>query len=192
MTRAPSSDLAEYLERRRATWAEYVAASAKRGESSRPKLTYDGAMLEIMSPSLGHEKIAGFVGDIVKAYCFDNDIEVCAGRSWTLRDEAKRIGLEPDECFLFKDFETPVRPDLALEVAWARGIGDKLGLYAQLRVSEVWVWQKREISIYVLGRDGYEQATKSIWVPGLDVERVAAAVYPASTFSVVMRHYRGK
>jgi len=192
MTRVPSSDLADYLERRRATWAEYVAASAKRGESSRPKLNYDGVMLEILSPSLDHEKIAGYIGDIVKAYCLDNDIEVCPGGSWTLRNEAKRIGIEPDACFMFKDFEKPVRPDLALEVAWSRGIGDKLGLYKQLRVPEVWVWHKQDIAVYVLGDDGYIQTTKSIWLRNLDVERVAAAVYPASTLSVVMMRYRGK
>jgi Uma2 family endonuclease len=109
-----------------------------------------------------------------------------------VKDEAKRIGLEPDACFLFKDFETAVRPDLALEVAWSRGIGDKLGLYKQLRVPEVWVWHKREIAVYVLGPDGYIQTTKSIWLRNLDIERVAAAVYPPSTLSVIMMRYRGK
>jgi len=187
-----SGSQADTFERRRATWGEYLKRDILRGDASRPRLTFDGLMLEIMNPSGNHEQIAGFVAYLVNTYCLDNNIEVVPAGSWTVKDEAKRIGLEPDACFLFKDFETAVRPDLALEVAWSRGIGDKLGLYKQLRVPEVWVWHKREIAVYVLGPDGYIQTTKSIWLRNLDVERVAAAVYPPSTLSVVMMRYRGK
>jgi Uma2 family endonuclease len=149
-------------------------------------------MLELLTPALGHEQLVSVFEFVVLRHCLETNIEVCPSGSWTLINEAKRIGLEPDTGFLFKDFEKPVRPDLVLEVAWSRGIGDKLGLYERFRVPEVWVWHKQEISIYVLGRDGYEQTTKSIWLPELDVERVAAAVYPPSTLSISMKRYRGK
>lgn len=42
--------------------------------------------------------------------------------SWTLRNEIREAGSEPDECYIVGTAEQDV-PDLAIEVEWSRRTG---------------------------------------------------------------------
>jgi len=189
--KAPSSgSQVDTFERRRATWGEYITLDARRAESSHPRLTFDGTTLEIMNPSKNHEKIARNIGHLVALHCSEANIQVGACGSWTQQSEAEHAGLEPDESFTFENHDDPTRPDLAIEVVWTSGVGDKLELYARFRIPEVWIWKQQEITVHQLRETTYIEARRSVWMPGLDIARVAAAVYPASTFDVLVRRYR--
>jgi len=53
------------------------------------------------------------------------------------------------------------KPDLAIEVVGSSGGIDKLEIYRKLGVREVWYWQRRRITPYVLVGDAYEERAVS-------------------------------
>src|SRR5262245_54289430 len=91
------------------------------------RLTYDRAKLEIMTLSHGHENYATLIGRLIEALTEELNIPIHSGGSTTFKREAKKRGLEPDECYWIqnervmrgrKDFEidTDPPPDLAVEI----------------------------------------------------------------------------
>jgi len=164
-------------------WAGYEALLALRGERSRPKLAYLDGVVELMSTSREHEGLKSVVGLLVEAYCLERDVAFSAYGNWTLKQQVKRSGIEADECYIFgprpKDKD---QPDLAIEIVWTSGGIDKLEAYRRLQVGEVWFWKQDEISVHVLGRDGYAAHERSVCLPDLDLDLVCrlALVEPMS------------
>ncbi len=155
------------------TWADYDAQLAIRGfEGRRPKLAYLEGALELMSPSRDHERIKWHVGCVLEAYCVVTEIRMSGRGEWTLRDETKKAGAEPDECYFFGDDLDGPRPDLVIEVVWTHGGIEKLEIYRRLGIREVWFWDDDEITVHVLGPHGYEAQRRSTFVPELDLDEV--------------------
>jgi len=99
------------------------------------------------------------------------------------RKDVKR-GLESDECYWIQN-ELAVRgkddydrmidppPDLALEVEVSRSVLDRLGIYAKLRIPEVWRFDGATIRILFLGPDGrYVEGERSRALPFLSVQEL--------------------
>ena len=156
------------------SWADYDAQLAVRGfERSRPKMAFLAGALELMSPGPDHKRINWHLGRILEAYCTEVGIPISGIGEWTIRDEAKQAGVEPDECyFVGDDFNKP-RPDLAIEVVWTHGGIKKLEIYRRLQVPEVWFWDDDEIVVYVLVDDEYRPRARSSFAPGLDLAELA-------------------
>lgn len=151
------------------SWSDYERLLAIRGDRSAPRFTYIEGLLEIMSPSKDHESIKSFIGRLVEAYCHHAGIVFSPYGSWTLKEEKKERGAEPDECYVFG--EAPAdRPHLAIEVEWTSGRIDKLEVYRKLDVREVWRWRKGSIEVYVLRGEQYVRSPKSEALPGLDLD----------------------
>ncbi len=56
-----------------------------------------------------------------------------------------------------------------IEVVWTSGGIDKLEIYKQLGIAEVWFWIDGKLDVHAL-RDGrYERTSTSQWLPGLDL-----------------------
>lgn len=100
-------------------------------------------------------------------------------------------GVEPDECYVFGDRPDALRPDLAIEVVWTHGGLNKLELYRELGVAEIWIWSRGRIQVHVLRGNRYEPATESSALPGIDVAELASFVDRPTT-SAAMREYRAK
>jgi len=152
-------------------WHGYQSLHVLRGEErSRPKLAYLDGAVELMSPSRDHERINYKIGQIVTFYCVELGIPIAGYGKWTLKNEAKEAGAEPDECFIFDaDPEAKDRPDLVIEVIWTSGGIDKLEIYRRLGISEAWFWDDDTIVVYVLGSNGYERRERSTWLPDLEL-----------------------
>jgi Uma2 family endonuclease len=130
------------------SWEEYERLLAIRGESSAPRFTYLDGVLEIVSPSRDHEGIKSLIAGLLEAWCIDRGIELMPYGSWTLKQEEKQTGAEPDECYIFGT-EDRERPQLAIEVQWTSGRLDKLEVYARLGVDEVWWWRRGAVEVHV-------------------------------------------
>src|SRR3954471_141119 len=63
------------------------------------RLTYDRGRLEIMSPLLSHEQYGTLIAKMVEPFTLERKIPRHTGGSTTFRREAKRRGLEADECY---------------------------------------------------------------------------------------------
>jgi Uma2 family endonuclease len=150
-------------------WAHYEAQLALRGDASVPRISYlDGAM-ELMSPSKHHERVKSFIGRLVETYALVRGIDLSPYGAWTVREAPKRAGVEPDECYLIGPDQSRDIPDLVIEVIWTSGGIDKLEAYRRLAVPEVWFWRDDLIQVHLLGDGGYQPATSSACLAGLDI-----------------------
>src|SRR6266852_3756938 len=112
-------------------------------------LTYDRGELEIMSPRLEHDDDASILGDLVFVLTEELGLPLKRGGSTTMRRRLKQRGIEADECFWIAnahrmagrrhlDLRRDPPPDLAIEVDVTRSSLDRFGIYAALKVPEVW------------------------------------------------------
>lgn len=168
---APSHDQRVFL--REVPWPTFEAILAARGDAPVPRLAYLHGVLELMTPSDGHEYAKTNVGRLVEAYADETGIDLWGYGSWTLKNPARERGAEPDECYCLGAPHTRDVPDLAIEVAWTRGGLDKLEIYRGLGVAEVWRWEKGKIAVFVLRGEAYEGVERSVAFPGLDLDLVA-------------------
>jgi Uma2 family endonuclease len=150
------------------TWADYQRLLEIRGERPVPRLAYLEGVLELMTPSRPHESIKSMIGRLVEAWCLEKGVAISPYGSWLLEDKEAERAVEPDECYVLGDAESPARPDLAIEVVWSHGGIDKLDIYRRLGVREVWVWQAGTLAIFSLQGKTYSRIEQSAVLPGLD------------------------
>ncbi len=172
----PSADAAE--ERMlvpNVPWSTYVVLRDSLDEQrSHLRLTYCEGELELMSPSDDHEETKSLLGRLLEAYGDAMRLDLVARGSTTFRKEAKKRGLEPDECYsLGRKGEIP---DLAIEVVFSPPRIDKLEVYRGLGVPEVWVWEAGALRVFVLGAERYEEKKQSRLLPKLDLALFASFV----------------
>ncbi|MDV2990400.1 MAG: hypothetical protein N4J56_000054 [Chroococcidiopsis sp. SAG 2025] len=90
----------------------------------------------------------------------------CGG--YTLGSLELGVRGEPDESYnLITKKEIP---DIAIEVVITSGGVDKLEKYRRWGVPEVWFYRNRQLFIYRLRFNGYEQTSRSEFLPDLDLD----------------------
>lgn len=157
------------------SWEQYEALLEDVGDDF-PGLhiTYLEGTLEIVSPSRKHERNKTNIGLLLEAYFEETRTRFYGLGSTTFRKRAKARGAEPDECYCIgseKEF-----PDIAIEVVKTSGGVNKLEVYRGLEVPEVWFWKNDQFSVYRLRGEGYEQISRSEFLPNLDLELLATYV----------------
>jgi Uma2 family endonuclease len=172
------------------SWEAYESVLAIRGDKSAPRVAYIDGVLEIMSPSINHESVKSNIGCLVEVWMDHRGMEYRKLGSWTLKREAERKGAEPDECYAIGGpLDNPERPDLAIEVVWTHGGLDKLAVYADVGVPEVWYWEEGEIRVHILRGSAYVESPHSEVLESIDVELLASFLDRTST-STAKREYR--
>jgi len=170
-----------------ASWSDYQRHLKLRGESARPRLTFDGEQLELMAPSPDHEIISRAIASLVATYCDEHDVEYTGVGSWTLKSKPLAKGLEPDASFIFGKRGSAKVPDLAIEVMWTAGGVDKLPIYLALGVREVWIWQRGKITAYCKRGKRYQPSKHSELLDGIDLVELVACIAEPSTSAAVKR-----
>ena len=166
------------------SWAHYEALLEIRGERATPRITYFDGELELTAPSRNHELIKKTMARLVEANADDRDLVLTGAGSTTLRLEAQKLGLEPDECYYVGEPDDGP-PHLALEVVWTRGSLGKLELYQALAVQEVWFWERGRITVHSLQSGPYTVLDHSALLPELDLPLLARlADEPSQTQAV--------
>lgn len=144
-------------------WAFYEQLVDSIPEGANIHVDYDGKDVEIVSPSPLHDGVKTLLGRFVELTAEELEIP-CTGLGQTTwkRPEVTR-GLEADESYYFvaeklatvaeamtrrsgKVAEYP-NPDLAIEVDLSPSRIDRTGIYAALRVAEVWRFDGEQIVI---------------------------------------------
>ncbi|MGB3632601.1 MAG: Uma2 family endonuclease [Rubrobacteraceae bacterium] len=159
-------------------WETYESLLSGRGENSVPRFTYDQGMLEIMSPSPEHEAYNRSIALLVEFVAEELGIDVYDLGSTTFRREDLERGFEPDSCFYIQnegqvrgknriDLDVDPPPDLVIEVDITSPSVNKLPIYAQIGVPEVWRYDGEKLEILQLGDDGYVKVPESAALPGL-------------------------
>ena len=148
------------------SWTEFLAVV--RGKRTSERVTYLDGELEVVSPGANHEDVKSLIGILFERYLCELRIDGIASGSWLQTVKALRIGIEPDESYIFGTTRRLDRCDLAIEVIATSGTTRKLEIYRRLGVPEVWFWIRGRITIYVLGDAGYTAVPRSRFVPELD------------------------
>ena len=165
------------------SWEGYESVLALRGESSAVRISYLEGTLELMSPSQDHELLKKMIARLVEIYADELGIPLEGYGSWTLKNPALERGAEPDECYSIG--VAIGLPDLAIEVIWTHGGLDKLEIYRQLGVREVWVWKADEIQSFALRGDRYERIPASELLPQIDLGLIQSLLNaPSQTVAI--------
>jgi len=148
------------------------------------RFTYDRGCLEIMSPSPEHEWFHRLLGRMIESLTEELNIPIRSGGATTLKIKLKQRGLEPDECYYVLneprvrgkkdiDLATEPPPDLAVEVDISHSSLDKMGIYADLGVPELWLYDGTSLRVFHLRAEGvYAQEQQSFAFPFLDLNEI--------------------
>jgi Uma2 family endonuclease len=145
---------------------------------------YDGKDVEIISPGLVHDNDKRLLGRVVELVAEECEISFkSAGQTTWKRPDVAR-GLEADESYFFHadkldavaackarrslDIADYPNPDLGIEVDMSPPKIDRPGIYAALKVAEVWRFdgERQELVIERLEDDGtYRAVDRSSFLP---------------------------
>jgi Uma2 family endonuclease len=159
------------------------------------RMSYDRGRLALMSPSRPHEIDAERLGLIVRLTAAGLGLNCLGvGRTTLKREDAKR-GKEPDTAFYLAnelrvhgkgredlDLKVDPPPDLVVEVEITHRDPAMLGIYAALRVPEVWHYDGRRLRVLQLQADGcYTEVAASPSLPSLPLQEIPRWLERAET-----------
>jgi len=111
-------------------------------------------------------------------------LEIRGLKSTTWRSKPKAVGKEADECFYIQnelavrnklkiDLKNDPPPDLAIEIDMTNSSIDKMAVYAELSVPEVWRFEDGKIIINILTDTGYVDSEASLAFGSFPVKEIA-------------------
>src|SRR3954468_15936417 len=117
------------------------------------RVSYIRGRLEIMSPSLPHERPKEMLLQLARVVADELDLTLETAGSTTFKDEQLKMGAEPDTCFYVEnaaqiigkeaiDLMTDPPSDIVVEIdIWSESVG-KMEFYATIGVPEFWRYRK--------------------------------------------------
>ena len=186
-------------------WKTYSRMLHAFSEQPGYRLIYDRGVLEIMSLRLEHDEAGRFLCLVVQMLTEELGLPFKAGGGVTLRRQFLRRGIEADECFWIANaprmagvqrlnLRTDPLPDLAIEVDVSRRSLNRLGIYAALRVPEVWRLDGATLMFHSLvARGTYLAVPASLSFPLLapaDLLGFVQLARQATDTNVVLRQFR--
>ena len=160
------------------SWETYERLLADDEERRVPRMTYDQGVLELVTPSLPHEKDALTIARIVDIVAAIIGVPILSAGGTTYRRNDLERGFEPDASFYIQN-EAQVRdrsgidlsvdppPDVVLEMEMSRSALDKLPLFASMGIPEVWRCDGQRVTIFILEQDRYRESSNSLALPVL-------------------------
>lgn len=155
------------------SWETYEKLLDLFAEHPKLRMTYYKGTLELMTPLSDHQRFSWTIGRLVAVLSEELGLEILGVKSTTWRSEPKAVGKEADESFYIQN-EVAVRsklkidltvdppPDLAIEIDTTHSSIDKMAVYTELKVPEVWRYNNGTISINILTDTGYVESETSL------------------------------
>lgn len=174
---APSLDSIQHFVLEDASWEFYERLLKEIGD--RPiRVTYDNGRLEMMSPLPEHEEVKGLIHDFIRGISIRLGIETKCLGSTTFRKKRAKKGLEPDDCYYFKneklmrgrkrlDLSKDLAPELVVEIDITRRSIAREPIYAALGVPEIWRWNGLKLECLELVDKDYRPRQRSLVFPFL-------------------------
>lgn len=167
------------------TWGTYELLLRDRGERSRPRFTFDRGVLEIVSPTMRHEKSGYILGLLIEFVALELRLPVVGVATTTYRRVDIQSGFEGDNSFYIshaaemadvEDLDLAVHPvpDLVIESDLTISSLNKLKLFARFGVPEVWRIVDGRVLVYVLANESYEEKSASAAIPILTTNAMTA------------------
>ena len=179
------------------SWSQYETVLSEIGDQSSYHISYLNGVLEIVAPSRRHESGKTRIGTLLEIYFLETNIEYFPTGSTTFRKPEQEVGVEPDESYCIgtdKEF-----PDLVIEVLVTSGGINRLAIYQQLGIQEVWFWSEDRLAIYHLRQNldqftanfGYEAINRSQVLPELNIELLTESIQNPSPLAAAKAFREG-
>mgnify|MGYP006254178791 FL=1 len=179
------------------SWSQYETLLSEIGDQSSYHISYLNGVLEIVAPSRRHESGKTRIGTLLEIYFLETNIEYFPTGSTTFRKPEQEVGVEPDESYCIgtdKEF-----PDLVIEVVVTSGGINRLAIYQQLGIQEVWFWSEDRLAIYHLRQNldqftanfGYEAINRSQVLPELNIELLTESIQNPSPLAAAKAFREG-
>jgi Uma2 family endonuclease len=162
-------------------WPAYEQIGDALRDRPHVRMTFDRGRLEIMTPSLEHERLKVLLDRLLQVLAEEADVALCGFGSTTYKRDVLERGLEPDQCYYHRNFPR-VRglrridlnrdppPDLAVEIDVAHSSIDRTAIYAQLGVPELWRLKGDSLRVHLLSTEGrYVPAESSPTFPNIPI-----------------------
>ena len=155
------------------------------------RLTYNRGNLEIMAPSPEHERFKKVSGRFIETLAEELDIRIEPLGSTTFK-RLELSGAEPDECFYIDNIDA-VRgkkrwdpdkdpaPDLVIEIDVTSSSQNRLQVYADLGVAEVWIYNGDTLTVKQLVNGLYITSQTSQFFSDLSIPDIAGFLQQAET-----------
>ncbi|MDY7021922.1 MAG: Uma2 family endonuclease [Cyanobacteriota bacterium] len=161
------------------SWKKFEEILDELGEHRSSKLAYQNGILEIMVPLPEHEKAKVFISNFIEILLEELNIEFCPLGSTTFKNPEMTQGIEPDNCFYIQheaevrakerlDLTVDPPPDLALEIEVTSR--SHPNIYEQLKVPELWRFEKGKLQINVLRNGKYIEVQSSPIFPNFPLK----------------------
>jgi Uma2 family endonuclease len=155
------------------------------------RLTYHRGNLEIMAPSPEHELSKKLIGRFVETLAEETKVRIYPLGSTTFK-RPQISGVEPDECFYIRriaavqgkkrlDLAEDPAPDLVLEIDVTSSSQNRLQVYADLGVAEVWIYNGESLVIQQLENGAYIVSQTSQFFANLPISDIASWLRQANT-----------
>ncbi len=165
------------------TWQTYENLLADLDEQSGVHLTYDQGVLEIMTLTPEHESINRYLSSLIDLLVDESGKDVHPVGSATFKRADIERGFEPDSSFYFAqatqmrgkkriDLRIDPAPELVIEIDISHGSLNKLSIFAQFGISEIWRYDGASIYIYHLVEGAYDEQKFSRIFPTLTAEKI--------------------
>ena len=142
------------------------------------RITYDRGNLELMSPSYRHQRYKTLIGRFINIIAEEQNIPLINAGSATFKRQDLERGLEPDECYYIQnssavigkqeiDITCDPPPDLAIEIDISGSSLNRISIYADLGIPEVWSYDGIILKIYLLRDTNNNKAKQMLCFPFL-------------------------
>lgn len=157
----------------------------------RLRLTYNRGDLEIMAPSPEHELGKEVLGRFVETLAEELEVQIYPLGSTTFK-RPELSGAEPDKCFYIRnigavrgkrrlDLTEDPAPDLTIEIDVTSSSNNRLQVYADLGVAEVWIYNGESLVVKQLQNGTYITSQTSQFFPNLPIPDIAVFLQQADT-----------
>jgi Uma2 family endonuclease len=158
------------------SWATYEHLLSDHLDKSVPRFTFDRGRLEIMRPSSEHEEYKQALTMLVVMLADGLGIDIRNLGSTTFKRSELERGFEADVCFYVQsaarmrgkihiDPAVDPAPDLVIEIEVTAPALNKLPIYAEFQVPEVWRYDGTRLVILQLAGTEYIESDKSLAFP---------------------------
>ncbi len=164
------------------TWDAYESFVDAVGEGENCRVAYDGKDIELMIVGPIHDSLGNILDQFINLVAEERGIDLRGTRSTTWKRKKLKRGIEADLSYYFEPAKLAAydaalarwsqkikdypNPDLAAEVDISRSKIDRPGIYAALKILEVWRVRDKQVSIEQLQSDGtYAPTVRSQFLP---------------------------
>uniref|UniRef100_A0ACD5H1H2 Uma2 family endonuclease n=2 Tax=Desertifilum tharense IPPAS B-1220 TaxID=1781255 RepID=A0ACD5H1H2_9CYAN len=137
------------------------------------RMTYNRGTLELMTPLAEHESYSWNLSRLIAILSEELGLEIRGLKSTTWRSQVQAVGKEADDSFYIQnepairtklkiDLTVDPPPDLVVEIDTTHSFIDKISVYENLKVPEIWQYRNENITIYILTEAGYIESEMSL------------------------------